>query len=221
MQYFKLIINKQYSGDTSSEPTSSLKLVNGYWMYTSSRGGDVTTEFDVREFLDRPENEAASIDFFNFLKSNISREDFKEIFYNNRKLSLTFNEFYNKKQKNEDINIIPYNNRVAVIQSDEQLSNVTLSSVTSSEQTHSAYDPSFRAAPNTVISPYYIYNSFDNYYINVFIEKRSDLIESSDFSKYAVDTFGDLYGNTITKMNLFINPHTIYVNNDYIQTFLQ
>ena len=77
--------------------SSELQSVNNYLVYSSSIGGNIVNEFNVRQFLDDQSNENVTIKFFDFLKNTFrSTEELHNVFYNNQKLSDVFNDYYNQ-----------------------------------------------------------------------------------------------------------------------------
>ena len=90
---FKNILSDISSGSTitKGEP---LVLSNDYYVYKTKTGGEIVNDNNVRNFLDKPENSEIAEKFVLFLEENTNFTEFKEIFYDNKKLAYTFNEYY-------------------------------------------------------------------------------------------------------------------------------
>lgn len=91
MQKYKIIQNTAFSGSTAdinSEASiaqgEKLVLSNNYFSYKTSIGGEIVNDNNVRNFLDKSENENLAKNFVNFLQSNTNFTEFKEIFYDNK-----------------------------------------------------------------------------------------------------------------------------------------
>lgn len=96
MQYLKLKINNSFTGSTEIEQEykSDLVLYNNYYSHTTNPNKTIVNENNVRSFLDDENNEKLVNDFVEYVQYNSSQEEFKEIFYNNKKLASVFNSFY-------------------------------------------------------------------------------------------------------------------------------
>lgn len=96
MQYLKLKINNSFTGSTEieQETNSDLVLYNNYYSHTTNPNKTIVNENNVRSFLDDENNEKLVNNFVEYIQYNSSPEEFKEIFYNNKKLASVFNSFY-------------------------------------------------------------------------------------------------------------------------------
>jgi len=98
MQKIKVLKNIDFDnvvGDINSGSTQNeqqLTLVNNYYVYSKNIGGNVVNNNNVRDFLDKSENSELAKLFVEYLHENTTTAEFREIFYDNKKLSSTFNE---------------------------------------------------------------------------------------------------------------------------------
>lgn len=112
MQRFKItknnILNEEERVDNSLD-RPKLDLSNEYYSYKTQNGGQIVNENNVKNFLDKPENSQLAEDFVDYLQNNTNFIEFKEIFYNNKKLANTFNEYYKtfflERSNNQNINL--------------------------------------------------------------------------------------------------------------------
>ena len=192
MEYIKIKINKRFTGETEVNSINNdgeqIKYVDNYWVYSKTIGNNITSEFNVKDFLNAKENELLAVKFFNFLQSNISIEEFRNVFYNNKKLSLTFNEFYLKNSKNENISI-NNENRINVVADNERRRNTILTSVTTHIVSQDPNNLNQRTNQNITTSTYDLTTLSQNYYITFLINLNIDTISSGDFSRFAKDKF--------------------------------
>ena len=94
MQSYKLTI---YSGSetTNIVTGSTLSFDGDYYSYDQSGFNlGVVTEFNVRQYLNNPNNEGVAVDFFTYLTANTSNSEFVEIANSNKKLADSFVEYY-------------------------------------------------------------------------------------------------------------------------------
>jgi len=165
---------------------SSLSLVDGYYTYSDSIGGSVVNEFNVKDYLDDERNLSAATSYFNFLKQNSTQEEFKEIFYNNKKLSNSFNEFYRKTILTGVKPTPAIINRELINTSAYTYFDNYFINDLSNTRTHKKI--------TTMIS----YNTGQSYYITVFVPIKKNKIGNYDFSNY----FQNTYGGTATTKNI-------------------
>ena len=92
MQKFELLLNTSFTG--SPLTVSELELNDDYFVYTQSLGGGVTSEFNIRGYLNDSQNQIIIDGFVEYLNQNSSDIERKEIFYDDRKLSIIFNQFF-------------------------------------------------------------------------------------------------------------------------------
>jgi len=167
-----------FTGQTADVGESDLKLRSSYWVYTTSIGGGLVDEFTVRDFLDNPNNEKISIDFFNYLQLNFSKSEFNELYYNNIKLSNTLNDYYNRTIGSN----LPPTTNVAKLQ---------LTATTAITYTNTNFvDYSNRSTKK--ISVVVEYNTGDSYYITVPISSSYNILDNPNYDKYRKNSLGSI-----------------------------
>lgn len=186
---------------TATTPTveSSLVSVNGYLAYSETVGGEVVNDLNVRDFLNNPSNETITTDFFNFLQTNSTTEEFKAIFYNAQKLANTFNDFYNKTIRTGQKPV---------------RKDVTSELTGSTAHTFSSVDfitPTDRSLRKTSVLSFI--NTGHSYYLPVFIDIQFDRVETSDFDRFHQDTFGNKQVKKETTYNRFEKKETVFLLN--------
>lgn len=165
----------ELTGQTTSGE-SELKLRNGYFVYTSSFGGNLVNEFTVRDFLDNVNYEELATKFFNYLKDNFTKPDFTEIYYSNVKLANVFNDFYDKTVRSN----LPPTTQVAK----EQL--VSTTAVTYTNTNFLDYNRRSEELLTDVIG----YTTGDSYYITVPISRSYNILDNPNYDKYRRDSLG-------------------------------
>lgn len=191
MQRFTLLLKELNA--TSQTQTSNLELVDEYYVYRQQNGGGIVDEFNVKVYLDDPDNAEISQSFFRYLTGNTNTSQFKEIFYDDKKLSNLFNKFYNSSvltnlstptsiinneltgtttidalqyYKQWDGNNISYSILNGIPLSIENSSNITTS----------------REKLITITEE-------DSYYIEVDLKENKNLINQINFSEYSKDYY--------------------------------
>lgn len=207
------ILISQFSGQTSTtEEQSNLQLRNGYFVYTSSFGGNLVNEFTVRDFLDNSNNEQLAISFFNYLQDNFTKPQFNELYYDNLKLANTFNDYYDTTVRNN----LPPTVNVAKM----QLTATT--SVTYSNTNFLDYNN----RSNELITELIGFNTGDSYYISVSISKSFSILDNQNYDKYRKDSIGQLISKQEAEqfryMNGSVSVNSVKKNNKTSpQYFLQ
>ena len=92
MQKHELILNRRFVGSNGSQ--SQLQLQNNYFVYTQSLGNGLTNEFNIRAYLNNPNNQVIIDQFIQYIESNTTQEQFLEIYYDDTKLKNVFNQFF-------------------------------------------------------------------------------------------------------------------------------
>ena len=113
MQNYEVFINPRLSGSPVSN--SELQLSSDYYVYTQTLGGGVTSQYNIRGYLNNSQNQLIIDQFAAYLQNNLSQTEMNEIYYDDRKLSIVFNKFY----QTSIVNGIPS----PTIYIDEQLTN--------------------------------------------------------------------------------------------------
>lgn len=209
MQKVRIIKNPRFSGVTFDTDVAipigeSLSLSNNYYSYTTKNGGEITNDNNIRNFLDKPENSQLAEDFVSYLQENTNILEFREIFYDNKKLAHTFNEFY----KN---NYVPnFNEEISISQSLNKTSG------------HTTFETNFNTNGERLnnkqidlLNP--TLSTLDNsYFINLKVDNERKTIISTDDSKYFKDCIRESF---MDKSYLFINNvkvDVVYANIPYI-----
>ena len=178
------ILFKNYT-QSAETINSSLSLVNGYYVYSDSIGGGVVNEFNVKDFLDNNNNVTVATSYFDFLKLNSTQEEFKEIFYNNKKLASSFNEFY----VNTTVSAGTVNRNLVT----SQLTNTSAYTYFDNYFTNDSSNKRTNKKVTTLVS----FNTGQSYYVSVYLTSAKAEVQNYDFSNYFADRFGDT-GITLT-----------------------
>jgi hypothetical protein len=170
-----------------SNVSQNLQLKNNYYVYSSEIGGGTVNDNNVRSFLDDERNYSLAESFIDYIKTNTTVEEFREIFYNNKKLAAVFNEFY----KNNILPLTPSETQItATINGTEEL----------------RVNPSNFNTNNTrIFNPQKILNTVvkqNNYYIPVYVEQSKKLAEDGNYANYFKDCINNTY---IYKRYTFLN----------------
>jgi len=208
MQKVRIIQNPKFSGitnlDTIISTGESLSFSNNYYSYITKNGGELVNDNNIKDFLDKPENSQLAEDFVSYLQENTNILEFKEIFYDNKKLSNTFNEFY----KNNYVQ--NFNEKVSIKQSLNQTSGHTTFETNFNTNNERLNNKQIDLL-NPTLNPL-----DDSYFINLKIDHQKKTISSINNSKYFKDCIKESY---IDKAYYFINNvdiNIIYANIPYI-----
>lgn len=212
MQKFEILYNISFSANTalsnfgpqdSSEPVlfdtqQNVNLNQEYYSYNNVVGVSIVNDLNVKAFLDKPENEQLAINFINYLKNLLTIEEFRDLFYDNKKLAEFFNQYYLKfinfsNQGNSSLNNNP---NIDIIDVKEDLfnqdelylkTNGLTGYYTNTVSNNNLFVPN--NYPNET-QPYDFINftgKTENYYINININKGNSLLELDDFREYFKD----------------------------------
>lgn len=97
----EILLNKNFTLNENITTTgSSLSYKNGYYLNSEIGRGDLTTEFNVQEFLNNPNNLDLTTKFLEFIKNNFNQNQIIEINNNNLSLSNSLNSYYNTVYRN-------------------------------------------------------------------------------------------------------------------------
>ncbi len=219
MQRFQILYNN-FSGTTSANTIitgaatstpdvitpaigQSLQLKNNYYVYSSEVGGFTVNDNNVRNFLDDERNSDIAISFVNYIKDNTTISEFKEIFYNNKKLAAVFNEFY----KN---NILPGNQIFNEI-------NNQIRSTSSENVNTSLFDENNNRVLNTQIT-LDSRTKENGYYIPIYVEQSKKLIDAGDYSEFFKDTIDDTYEYEKWYYQNILSNSITYGNSEFIKS---
>jgi len=92
MQSYEVFLNPRLSGSPVSN--SDLQLSDDYYVYTQTLGGGVTSQYNIRGYLNNSQNQLIIDQFAAYLQENLSQSELNEIYYDDRKLSIVFNQFF-------------------------------------------------------------------------------------------------------------------------------
>ena len=204
----------QFSGQTTGVTESDLQLKSGYWVYSSSFGGNLVDEFTVRDFLDNANNEKFATEFFNYLQSNYSKPEFNELYYNNVKLANTLNDYYTKT-------II---DNVAPTKTVANLQLTATTAVTYTSTSFVNYDKRSIQKITAIVG----YNTGDSYYISVPISSNYNILDNPNYDKYRINSLGEIeeykssewFRYALTKGSLSYNPNVNKVSVNSFDDFV-
>lgn len=97
----EILLNKNFNTTESITTTgSTLSYKNGYYLNSEIGRGDLTTEFNVQEFVANTNNSDIIIGFLDYVKNNFNQNQLLEIKNNNLSLSNSVNAYYNTVYRN-------------------------------------------------------------------------------------------------------------------------
>ncbi len=191
--------------------SSTLTLNDGYYSYDQKGlNKGIVTEFNVKQYLNDPNNETTALDFFNYLDKNTTDQELAEIYEDNKKLSDLFKKYYNTSVLFGTESPISYVN--------ESLSfttGITINNLNYALSSSTVYESSMTGTSATIISSSKRLNDIKNelttytnevsYYIDVPLNLSMSTIAQISFSEYTKDEFLVLSGQTITLKKGFVN----------------
>lgn len=173
MQEFKITLKHPIT-DEIPEVKTNLSLTNDYLVYTSSFGGNLVDENNVKDFLDEPKNINLATDFLEYLSSNTKKEEFEDILYDNKKLANILNDYYNSiitQNKAPDKSVI----KEQIVNS-EQVSYKTNNFNILNKRTNEE---------KTILTDI---NKEDSIYITILLTSNSENIAPVNFNQFTKDT---------------------------------
>jgi hypothetical protein len=98
----EILFNPLLSTNTESITVtgSSLSYKNGYYFNSEIGRGDLTSEFNVQEFLNNPNNIIIVDNFLEYIKYNFTQPQILTLYNNNLSLSNAINGYYNTLVRN-------------------------------------------------------------------------------------------------------------------------
>ena len=174
----EILIIPQFTGQTTGVTQSDLQLQSGYWVYSSSFGGNLVDELNVRDFLDNSNNEKIATEFFDYLQSNYSKPEFNELYYDNFKLANILNDYYSKTVLS---NLAPT----------KVVANLQLTATTAVTYTNTNFINYNQRSPQR-ITAIVNYNTGDSYYISVPINSSYNILDNQNYDQYRKDALGAL-----------------------------
>ena len=104
MQRHNILLNKKLRTD-GSVISSGLGFENNYYVYTQNLGGGLTNQFNVRAYLNDPQNQLIIDQFIAYIKNATSEAEFLEIFYDDTKLKSVFNKFFESQLQGQPVSV--------------------------------------------------------------------------------------------------------------------
>jgi hypothetical protein len=212
MQKFEILYNLAYSANSNVEIFSTLEspeptlydtqqkgnFNQEYFSYNTQIGVAIVNDLNVKGFLDKPENEKIAIDFVNYLKNLLTIDEFRDLFYDNKKLAEFFNDYYNKfiNYANQGLNDTIQNNDIDLTDTKDSLFNADekylKTNGLTNYYTNTVQLNGISSANNyTDVTKDTDYKNFsgenESYYVNVTINRKNSLLFPDDFSSYFVD----------------------------------
>lgn len=212
MQRFEILYQRAYTANSIVDITNSIEspepvlyetqqkinFEQEYFTYSTRIGVSIVNDLNVKSYLDKPENEKIATEFINYLKSILNQEEFRDLFYDNKKLAEFFNDYYNKNvnYSNQGIGTDIQNSNINLIESKNSLFNADEKYLKTNSLTNyftNKVDNNGRFSSNiyndiTRDSDFKNFSGYnENYYINVIINRKNKLVNSDLFSEYFVD----------------------------------
>lgn len=220
-------LDEQLNNENLFQTQRNVALNNEYYSYSTLVGNSVVNDLNIKSFLDRPENEKITIEFLSYLRGIYTLDEFRDIFYDNKKLADFFNQYYNKyinysnqglndSQVNEEIDLINESNKL--FNSDQKY--LKTNSLTNYFLSDDLSNSAMSANQRPVTPDYdliYFSGYSENYFVRFKINKKSSFLYSENFSEYFKDICdGNLlytkynYKNSISTNIKFGNLSELY-----------
>ncbi len=205
MEKIKIVINKSFSGTSVNADSNSqtFALSNNYYSYQEKPGGNIVNDNNVKNFLNDEKNEKLAQDFVNHLQIHTSVEEFKEIYYDNKKLASTFNNYYNTNIRSQSL--LTSENAIG-----HSVGNMTARSI-QSNNFHPNTNSRINAAENILFNES---ANEDNYCISVRLQKNFNTVERGDYNKYINSCHKE--GKIYRKITYYSNANTQTINGNSV-----
>lgn len=216
MQKFKIVLHN-FTGKTenssvttgiagqdsdSAIPSTSgeqLQLKNNYYLYSSTIGNNIVNDNNVRDFLDSDRNENITLAFVEYIKKNTTIEQFRVIFYDNKKLAAVFNDFYK--------NNVPGNNEISNQLKGTVDSNITVEKTNDNGNIYSLTTKTLLSKSNE-----------NSYFVPISVGINKKLIDDNTFLEYTKDTVDGSYEYINYFLVNGVNNNILYANTPYINS---
>lgn len=208
MLKYKLILKP----NTLTLPTieSGLNNVGGYLVYNnfSSGNDDLVNINNVEAYLENPNNSQVVDGFVNYLKSIISEEEFKDIYYSNYKSYPILNDYYRRKVR---FNLDPtFYLTFNALSGNTQISyreNYIDYETNQRTNTQKTFTLDYQKSASTISS---------DYFITIPIDIRINEVLTTDYTKYLKDTYenGVFYKHSFVDLNNPKDPFEYWTNNN-------
>lgn len=93
MEKREVLLNRFFTANTISI-SSDLEFLDNYLVYSVNFDGNVVDENNVISFLNDENNINLTQGFVSYLSGNTTTEEYREIYYNNKKLANIFNKYF-------------------------------------------------------------------------------------------------------------------------------
>lgn len=200
-----LLLNSFFTAGTSSIGTSDITLNNGFWSYKTDIGGDLVNQFNVKTFLDNPQNEQIALNFLTFLQQNFTNAEIQELIDDNNKLAATLNDYYSRVVRNNETPTTDVANQELFFTSATTYTNNNFitSNIRSQER----------------LTELVGFNTGDSYYISFKLVLSQNLLDNPSMQKYTKDTHGvPIQTTTAEQFRYIIKTGNSFINIDEIKT---
>ena len=238
MQKFEILYNNAFSANTDSDAVleiiqqenlydsqQNVNLNQEYFVYTTQNGVSIVNDLNVKAYLDKPENEKIAVDFINYLRNLLTLDEFRDLFYDNKKLADFFNSYYRKfinfsNQGQTDITSDPNINLIdkknSLFNEDEKYLKTNGLTNYYTNTVDNAGNPISNNYSNVTRPSDFLNFSGDseNYYINIQINKNEKIIFTDDFSEYFKNTCEGIINYSKYTYKNSTNLYIKYVNLD-------
>jgi arsenate reductase-like glutaredoxin family protein len=212
MQKFEILYNIAFSANTDTdalletvqqdilyETQQNVGLDQEYFSYTSQVGVGIVNDLNVKAYLDMPQNEKIAIDFVDYLKMLLTLDEFRDLFYDNKKLAEFFNSYYRKNinysnqeqtEEKSDPNINLIEKKQSLFNQDEKYlkTNALTSYYTNTVDVAGKSIPNNYTNATSQTDFINFSGDSENYYVNIQINTNKTTIFTDDFSEYFADT---------------------------------
>jgi hypothetical protein len=209
MKKYKIVLKPSdiVFGEPNTE-NNRLSNFNGYLIHTNnSIENGLVNEYNVRGYLDNPDNESVVTRFKQYLSANTDNElQFNEIYYKSEKVYPILNDFYN-----EEIRFRSEANNVLVQDALDGTQVVTYRNNNFDFETNQRLDLDERSKLVEIFSG----ETQLDYYINFSINIKEDSVYSTDYSQYIKDCVEDgvVLKNCFVDLNKHNDPFEYWTNN--------
>lgn len=213
----QLLVNTEESEAFDEKIFSSqqeLTLQREYYGYEVQTGVGLVNDLNVKSYLNNPANEQIALEFISYLTASTSLEEFRDIYYDNKKLSDFFNDFYRKIKiySNQGASQRIVDPTIDLVESKEKIigrdrvytktnSNTSYISKTISANGNVSNSLQANLLPSDTIN---FSGNDESYYVNIPISRKRIDFYSDDFREYFVDTCdGNITYNRYVYYNTF------------------
>lgn len=183
------------TNENISSTGSTLDYRNGYFLNYEVGRGDLTSQFNVSEFLSNPSNAILADNFLQYIKNTFTTQQISDIKNDNQKLSDAFNFFYNKIIRGIDLS-----NLGSLF--DPIVSSTTINYLPN------LYFPNGNQDLQTKQASTYS-NSADSYYINIVLFENQEILSSLPYELEATINDGFQVEKDVVYLNNAILSGTV------------